>query len=101
MKASANKRRRDTRYTSEMIVETSKTNVNHRRLSEVFAGRNKDRGNRKAIPVRTAEETRHSIASTVEGKLKNHPAQCIPPNTRPTTGIQKIYAISYPSFSVE
>ena len=33
--------------------------------------------------------TRHSIASELEGKLKNHPTQCIPPNTPPTTGIQK------------
>ena len=50
----------------------------HRRLFEANTGvmslRKTSRGNRKAVPVRTAEETRQSIASSLEGKLKNHPA---------------------------
>jgi hypothetical protein len=76
MKASTNKRRRDTTYTSKMIVKKipSKLFPVHRR--RVLTGRRKvSIGVRKAIPVRTAEETRHSIASSVEGKLKNHPIQ--------------------------
>ena len=31
----------------------------------------------RTIPVRTAEETRHSIASSLEGKWEDLPAQCI------------------------
>ena len=58
-------------------------------------------GNRKAIPVTTAEQTRHSIASSLEGKLKNHPAQCIPPNTTPTTDMKKINAFSLPKCLIE
>ena len=58
-------------------------------------------GNRKAIPVTTAEQTRHSIASSLEGKLKNHPAQCIPPNTTPTTDMKKINAFSPPKCLIE
>ena len=53
-------------------------------------------GNRTAIPVRTAEETRHSIASALEGKSKYHPTQCIPPKTPPTTGIQNKTATDSP-----
>ena len=101
MKASTNKRRRDTTYTSKMIAETginkSKILSTHGKLSVCDnssspAKSQTSRGNRKAVPVRTAEETRHSMASSLEGKLKNHPAQCIPPNTMPTTGKKMIHA---------
>ena len=101
MKASTSKRRRDTTYTSKMIVKTGRTKRSHRLLTKNFAERKASRGNRKAIPVRTAEETRHSIASPLEGKLKNHPAQCIPPNIRPATDIKKIYAAPFMSSIVE
>ena len=68
--------------------------------SKIRTRRKKSGGNRKAIPVRTAEETRHSRASALEGKLKNHPTQCIPPNTTPTTGIQMRHATNpAPKFS--
>ena len=90
IKASTNKRRRDTTYTSKMVIKT----VIKNRPLKIYT-REASRGNRKAIPVRTAEETRHSIASPLEGKLKNHPIQCIPPNTTPTTGIVKM---AYPTF---
>jgi len=43
----------------------------------------KNQGIKKAMPVRTAEDTRHRRASSLEGKVKNHPVQCIPPNTAP------------------
>ena len=102
MKASTNKRRRDTTYTSKMIVEIAIAKYSRRWLFGFLRKTPmtvKNRGTRKAVPVRTAEETRHSTASSLEGKLKNHPTQCIPPNTTPT--IQKIYANPYPSFSVE
>ena len=104
MKASTNKNRRDTTYTSKMIVEMALAKYSRPCFFEYLRKKEtmiKNKGNRKAIPVRTAEETRHSIASTPEGKLKNHPTQCIPPNTTPTKGIQKIYAISSPSSPVE
>ena len=85
MNASTNKRRRDTTYTSKVIEKTAAAHLMFETKLPVV---NNMIGNRKAIPVRTAEETRHSIASGLEGKLKNHPTQCIPPNTRPTTDIQ-------------
>ena len=105
MKASTNRKRRDTKYTCKMI---EKKVITYRRrwlkpleIPKKMPTKVRNIGNRKAIPVRTAEETRHSIASTLEGKLKNHPTQCIPPNTTPTTGKHNIYAISPSSFSVE
>ena len=85
MKASTNKRRRDTTYTCKMITKIA---LISQRLSKFPPTSKKSGGNRKAIPVRTAEETRHSKASALEGKSKYHPTQCIPPNTTPTTGIQ-------------
>ena len=94
MKASTNKRRRETTYTCKIIEETAI--VGQGWLSEIGARSEMSRGNRNAIPVRTAEETRHIIASSLEGKLKNHPTQCIPPNTTPTTGIKKIYTFISP-----
>ena len=102
MKASTNKRRRDTTYTSKRIVEPAvkyffwlvmiernngpgiiERNNGNKKPTEL-----KDIGNPKAILVRTTEETRHIMASALEGKSKNHPTQCIPPNTPPTTDIQ-------------
>ena len=66
MKASNNKRRRDNTYPSKTVVKTA---IRYRRrwlvLCEVFKKRPKKvkyRGNMKAIPVRTVEETRHIIA---------------------------------------
>ena len=88
MKASTNKRRRDTTYTSKKIIATGILNSAQTRR---IAKRKTKRGDRKAMPVRTAEETRHSIASTLEGKSKDHPIQCIPPNTTPTPDIMKKY----------
>ena len=92
MKASTNKRRRDTTYTSKMIVETAIVKYCRRGLFETLrkmAKKVTNRGIRKAIPVRTTEETRHSNASSLEGKMKNHPAQCIPPNITPVTNIKR------------
>ena len=98
MNASTNKRRRDITYTSKVIT---KTGIRKHSLEIFKFGREAStRGNRKAIPVRTAEETRHSIASSLDGKLKNHPIQCIPPNTTPTTDVMTAYATSFMS-SVE
>ena len=101
MKASTNKRSRDATYASNMTVKKGikkhiawvreKFKVSSKNLESEMSG-----SNRKAIPVRTAEQTRHSIASSLEGKLKNHPVQCIPPNTTPTTDIKKINARSLP-----
>ena len=93
MKASTNKRKRDTTYTSKMIVGTAIAKEAHRSRALKWTERKWSRGNRKAIPVRTAEEVRHSIASSPEGKMKNHPAQCIPPNTTPAVDIKKIYLL--------
>ena len=106
MKASTNKRRREATYASKIIVKKVYKEYPNRRSerSKVLSKklmREKSGGNRKAIPVRTAEQTRHSIASSLEGKVKNHPAQCIPPNTTPTTDIKKINAKSLPSCLVE
>ena len=73
MNASTNRRRRDTTYTSIMIEKTATVNLS---LNKKYAKINTSNiGNRKAIPVRTAEdsETLQSIASALEGKLKNHP----------------------------
>ena len=82
-----NKRRRDTTYTSKMIAKTGIPKCSLvRSLLIVLCRRTKSPGNRTALPVRTAEETRHNIASSLEGKMKNHPIQCIPPNIAPTTG---------------
>ena len=90
MKASTNKRRRDTTYTSKIIEKTVRLLI----FGFVIRKKANNIGNRKAVPVRTAEETRHSIASPLEGKWKNHPIQCIPPNTPPTMGIQKKNAVT-------
>ena len=99
MKASTIKRRRDTTYTSMMIAEIA--TVKYSWSSWKKATKTRIIGDRKAIPVRTAEETRHSIASAMEGKSKNHPMQCIPPNTAPTTDIQMSCAtISRPPVSL-
>ena len=65
-----------------MIVEIEKAKFSPNKFTTMI----KSIGNSKATPVRTADETRHSIASALEGKLKNHPAQCIPPKTPPTKG---------------
>ena len=98
MKASTNKKRRDTTYTCKMIDKTAIKWLLLFEISKKSPTKVRNIGNRKAVPVRTAEETRHSIASSLEGKLKNHdPTQCIPPNTTPTTGIQKINVIASPS----
>ena len=78
-----------------MIVEKAKANL----LPNNIDTKIRNIENRKAIPVRTAEETCHSIASALEGKLKYHPRQCIPPNTMPTTGIQKARVIASPVVS--
>ena len=109
MKASTNKRRRETTYTSKVIAKTGRAKYTHRNLNLPFGAKSSSRieksnisiGNRKAVPVRTAEETRHSIASSLEGKLKNHPAQCIPPNTTPTMGTKKTYATNSSSSLLE
>ena len=93
MKASTIKRRRDTTYTSTMITTTATPKKPESNNSTEITNMI---GNRDAIPVRTAEETRHSIASALEGKSKNHPMQCIPPKTPPTTGIQKEIATLHP-----
>ena len=107
MKASTIKRRRDTTYTSKMTIKNAnKLDINRIKdklyiLSKTLM-REKSRGNRKAmIPVITAEQTRHSIPSSLEGKVKNHPAQCIPPNTTPTADIIEIYASSLSSRLIE
>ena len=98
MKASTNKRRRDTTYKSKMIVVKAKILVSHRSLLKgSTCTRYMSRSNRRAIPVITTEETRHSIASLLEGKWKNHPAQCIPPNTTPTKDIKITYVTPFPS----
>ena len=92
MNASTNKRRRDTTYASKMIAKIGVPSCSSRRRR--LPRRIPSAGNRTALPVRTAEETRHSVASTLEGKLKNHPKQCIPPNIAPTKG--KIKTIGTP-----
>jgi hypothetical protein len=89
MKASTNKIRRDAIYASKIIVPTG---TRKHPLAPRISRRRVSKGDRKVMPVRTAEETRHSITSSLEGKSKNHPIQCIPPNTTPTTEIMKIYA---------
>ena len=101
MKASTtNKRRGDIIYTSKMIVKKAKIFISHRSLlkGSTFTTRY-TRGNRRAIPVRAAEQTRHSIASSLEGKWKNRSAQChgIPPNTTPKNDTKKIYVTPFPS----
>ena len=80
MKASTNKRRRDTTYVSKMIVKKTKKKYFNRlpeklKVSAKNFMREKIRGNRKEIPVRDTEQIRHSIASSLEGKVKDHPAQ--------------------------
>ena len=102
MKASTIKRRRDATYASKIIVKKGRRKYadclpDKFKVSVKKNRREKSRGNRMAIPVRTTEQTRHSIASSLEGKLKNHPAQCIPPNTMPIKDIKKIN--SAPSLS--
>jgi hypothetical protein len=95
MKASTNKRRRETIYTTKAIAQgTIMKNllILLSRMTNITIKKKRSRGSRKGIPVRTAEETRHSIASSLEGKSKNHPTQCIPPNTTPTAGIKTIDA---------
>ena len=104
MKASTNKRRRDTTYA--MSVKTKITTVGHLKLffpisEDIKKPRHITRGNRNGILVIIAEQTRHSIASSLEGKLKNHPAQCIPPNTTPTTNITKTHAFRFMFLLVE
>ena len=94
MKASTNKRRRDTTYARSVKTEITTTSQGLARDDKMMR-RITCIGNRKAIPVRIAEQTRHMIASSLEGKLKNHPAQCIPPNTTPTTGITERRASSF------
>ena len=80
MKASTNKRRRDITYNCKKIDKRAKVKY-HLSWVRVIESPNKVNtdidsiGNRKAILVRTPEETRHSIASALEGKSKNHPAQ--------------------------
>ena len=105
IKASTNKRRRDTTYTSKRI---EKTTTGKRPLSirtaplsdfDKAAVVTNMIGNRMATPVRTAEATHHSIASSLEGKVKNRPAQCIPPNTPPTTDIQMTRGAASRKFS--
>ena len=99
MTASTNKRRRDTTYARS--IKTEITIFNQR---EPFGSKRMKNctGNRKAaIQVRIAEQTRHRIASTLEGKLKNHPAQCITPNTTPTMGTTMKYANSVSSSYME
>ena len=81
----SNKRRRDTTYTSKMIAKTGIPKYSLVLSSLiVLCRRTKSTGNRTVL--RTAKETRHNIASFLEGKMKNHPIQCIPPNIAPTTG---------------
>jgi hypothetical protein len=53
------------------------------------------------MPVRTAEDTRHRIASSLEGKVKNHPVQCIPPNIIPVMDNKGITACSSLFLSLE
>ena len=93
MTASTNKRIRDTTYTRTVKTEIKATS--QRGIFRILKRTRmvNCRGDRKAIPVRVTEQTRHSIASSLEGKLKNHPAECIPPNTTPTTGVTKIGTI--------
>jgi hypothetical protein len=56
MKASTNKRRRDTTYSSKMIVETGRlaAKVCSNRLLKITERREASRGNIKAIPVRSS-----------------------------------------------
>ena len=85
MKASTNKKSLDSTYTMTAITRAEGTStllVSGLRMSK------KSRGNKKLKLVRTTELTRHRIASALEGKIKNHPAQCIPPNTTPATDIK-------------
>ena len=103
MKASTNKRRRETTYickTIDKITRKYRPPMVFGFFKKMRPTKERNKGSKKAIPVRTAEETRQSIASSLDGKLKNHPTQCIPPNTTPAKGIQK-YAISFPKCSVE
>ena len=93
MKASTNKRRRETTYTMiAKTIITQATHLNRKLFGEYNIARKGQTiiGNEKAIPVRVTEQTRHSIASSLEGNMKNHPRQCIPPNTVPTTPTTKV-----------
>ena len=106
MKASTNKRRRAATYVSKMIVKKARRKYVNRESDKrkefhKMIGRETSRGNRRAIPVRTTEQTRHSIASSLEGKVKNHPAQCIPQNTTPTIHIKLKNSLSLLFFHVE
>ena len=65
MKASTNKRRREATYASKIIVKKVYKECPNRRLSErskvlskKLSTREKSGGDRKAIPIRTAEQTR-------------------------------------------
>ena len=67
MKASTNKRSRDSTY---MVIAKTVALISSA-MPETAPAKQKTGGNSKAVPVRTTEEARHRIASTLEGKVKN------------------------------
>ena len=88
IKASTNKRSLDSTYTVNAKKAMRVTN-NRKPLEFDKAMSIISRGNMNAIQVRMTEQTRHKTASSWEGNVKNHPAQCIPPNAAPVTNITK------------